>query len=198
VERRTQDLPTIVLLLVAPTRVLFDRQFMRSRVEINSWSWLFLLLNLAFLFTLPVLKEQIHSLPVLLLLLWIFPFSRIFEVGYAFYNDSLEQMEGQKPRSGLSRVRRFKLLGRSYLEIAVCYASLYLMLPDRSFEHPPTNSFDSLYFSWITITTTGFGDITPKGILARCLCMTEVGLGLMLLVFAVGTYFSYREQSPEE
>jgi hypothetical protein len=25
------------------------------------------------------------------------------------------------------------------------------------------------------------------------LCMTEIGVGLMLIVFAVGTYFSYRE-----
>jgi hypothetical protein len=86
------------------------------------------------------------------------------------------------------------LLGRSYFEIAVCYASLYLALPDKSFERPPTSGFESLYFSWITITTTGFGDITPKSALARWLCMTEVGLGLMLLVFAVGTYFSYKEQ----
>jgi hypothetical protein len=86
------------------------------------------------------------------------------------------------------------MLGRSYFEIAVCYASLYLALPENSFGHPPATGFESLYFSWITITTTGFGDITPLNVLARCLCMTEIGIGLLLIVFAVGTYFSYREE----
>jgi hypothetical protein len=194
-ERRTQDLPTTVLLLIAPTRVLFDSSFMRKKLAINSWSWLFLSLNLVFLFSLPLLERHFQYLHVLCVLIWILPFSRINEIGYAFYNDSLEQMEGQIPKSGLSRVQRFKLLGRSYLEIAVCYASLYLALPNNSFERPPATSFESLYFSWITITTTGFGDITPKSVFARCLCMTEVGIGLMLLVFAVGSYFSYREQA---
>jgi len=196
-ERRTQDLPTIVLLLIAPTRALFDSSFMRKKLAINSWSWLFLSLNFVFLFALPLLKRHFDYLHALCVLIWILPFSRINEIGYAFYNDSLEQMEGQVPKSGLSRAQRFKLLGRSYFEIAVCYASLYLALPDNSFEHPPATGFESLYFSWITITTTGFGDITPKSVLARCLCMTEVGIGLMLLVFAVGSYFSYREQAGE-
>jgi hypothetical protein len=194
VERRTKDLPTIVLLAIAPTRVLFDSKFMKKRVAINLWSWLFLLLNLIFLFILPLLKRNLGLSLGLYVLLWILPFSRIIEIGYAFYNDSFDQMEGQKPRSGLSRVQRFKLLGRSYFEIAVCYASLYLIMPENSFVHAPTTGFESLYFSWITITTTGFGDITPQNVLARVLCMTEIGVGLMLVVFAVGTYFSYKEE----
>jgi hypothetical protein len=103
-------------------------------------------------------------------------------------------MEGVAPRSRLKRTQRFKLLARSYCEIAVCYASLYLVLPSGSFVDPPKGWFNSLYFSWITITTTGFGDITPKSMLARLLCMTELGVGLMLLVFAVGSYFSYKAE----
>lgn len=195
-ERKTQDLPTPVLLLIAPTRFIFDMKFMRSRVQINSWSWFFLVLNVVFLFALPILKELpplLHALPFFV---WALPFSRVIEIAYAFYFDSLEQMEGRTAKSGIKRVQRFKLLGRSYIEVAVCYASLYLALPVISFEHAPTTSFESLYFSWITITTTGFGDITPKTVLARSLCMTEVAIGLMLLVFAVGTYFSYKEGGP--
>lgn len=190
-ERRTQDLPTAVLLVIAPTRVLFDSPFMKKRVAINSWTWIFLLVNLLFLFTLPLLKRHLGFWPGLFLLLWALPFSRIVEIAYAFYNDSFDQMKGLKPRSGLSRIQRFKLLGRSYFEIAVCYASLYLALPESSFNRPPATGFESLYFSWITITTTGFGDIAPLNVAAKFLCMTEVGVGLMLLVFAVGTYFSY-------
>jgi hypothetical protein len=192
VERQTQDLPKFVLLVVAPTRVLFDSDFMKRRgVTIIPWSWFFLLLNFVFLFTFLFLKR--HWWPWQLLV-WALPFSRIGEIVYAFYNDSVDRMEGQNSKTGLSRVDRFKLLGRSYCEIAICYASLYLALSPNSFDAPLTNGLQSLYFSWITITTTGYGDIKPLSGLAKCLCMTEVAFGLMLLVFAVGTYFSYRRE----
>jgi hypothetical protein len=192
-ERRTKDLPTTVLFAIAPTRVLFETEFMKKRIAINLWSWLSLLANLALLFVLPLLKREPGVSLTLYVVLWMLPFSRIVEIGYAFYNDSFDQMEGQIPRSGLRRDQRFKLLGRSYFEVAVCYASLYLALPKNAFIHAPATGFESLYFSWVTITTTGFGDITPESVFARALCMTEIGVGLMLIVFAVGTYFSYRE-----
>lgn|GEM_PF-3007729 len=172
-ERQTKDLPTPVLLPISPV-----------------WSWSFLLLNVTFLFSFPFLKLHLFSLG-LWFLLWVLPFSRISEIIYAFYNDSIDQMEGRQPKSGLSRIQRFKLLGRSYVEIAVCYASLYLAIPEKSFLNAPVGSFESLYFSWITITTTGFGDITPRNVIARVMCMSEIGIGLMLIVFAVGSYFAY-------
>jgi hypothetical protein len=198
VERRTQDLPTAGLLFVAPTRVLFDSTFMRRMISIGAWSWLFLVLSLIFLFALRRIETYADFWHGLFILLWVLPSSRIFEIGYAFYNDSFDQMHGLQPRSGLRRSQRFKLLGRSYFEIAVCYASLYLALPGSSFDHAPATGFESLYFSWITITTTGYGDIAPRSALARGLCMTEVGVGLALLVFAIGTSFSYRDQSSDE
>lgn len=75
----------------------------------------------------------------------------------------------------------------------MCYASLYLVLSQTAFHNHPQRPFESLYFSWITITTTGFGDIFPSSTLARALCMSELGLGLMLIVFSVGAYFSYED-----
>jgi len=194
VERKTQDLPTCVLLIIAPTRVLFDSEFIKGRVAINAWSWFFLVVNLIFLVAFSMLGGHHLGWRGKYLLLWVLPFSRIVEITYAFYNDAFDQMAGQTPRSGLSRVQRFKLLGRSYFEVAVCYASLYLACPSTAFTNPPTNGFESLYFSWITITTTGFGDVTPKAWLARAFCMTEVAVGLMLLVLAVGTYFSLQRR----
>jgi hypothetical protein len=193
VERITKDLPTPILFVIAPTRVLFDTEFMKKRIEINNWSWFFLVANLVFLFTFIPLKSCLNFNYCLYALLWALPFSRIGEISYAFYNDSFDQLKGCKPRSGLSRIQRLKLLGRSYFEISICYASLYLALPNSAFAHQPTSGFESMYFSWITITTTGFGDIISLSVLARVLCMTEIGIGLMLIVFAVGTYLSYRE-----
>lgn len=197
VERKTQDLPKSVLFVLAPTRVLFESQYMK-RIGIKTWSMIFLCVNLLFLFCLPWLKVQIWAWSYILV--WAIPFSRIFEIAYAFYNDALDQMQGAQPRSGLRRVDRLKLLGQSYVEVAICYASLYLSLPQNSFTAAaPKNAFESLYFSWITITTTGFGDITPNTVSARFAVMTEIGTGLMLIVFALGMYFSYKEiQSQDE
>jgi hypothetical protein len=195
VERRTQDLPTWFLVLVCPTRVMFERSFVkRSGVTIIGWTLGSLLVNLALLFSLPRLHQRLHIW--LILLLWLIPFSRIFEIGYAFYNDAFDQLDGFQPRSGLKRSQRLKLLGCSYFEVAVCYASLYLALPENSFHNHPTRPFESLYFSWITITTTGFGDIFPASTWARLLCMSELGVGLTLIVFTVGAYFSYEENRP--
>jgi hypothetical protein len=191
VERRTQDLPTWFLIFVCPTRVLFERGFVkRTGVTIIGWTMGFLVVNLAFLFSSPWLHQHLRS--QFIFLLWAIPFSRIVEIGYAFYNDAFDQLEGLQPRSGLKRSQRLRLLGCSYFEVAVCYSSLYLALPDSSFHNHPARPFESLYFSWITITTTGFGDIFPSSTCARVLCMSELGVGLMLLVFAVGAYFSYK------
>lgn len=192
-ERKTQDLPTWLLIFVAPTRVLFERSFVKRRgVTIIGWTVLCLFMNLLFLFALPWLQHHLRCW--LILLLWAVPFSRIIEIGYAFYNDAFDQLEGFQPRSGLKRSQRLKLLGCSYFEVAVCYASLYLALPDTSFHNHPARPFESLYFSWITITTTGFGDIFPSSTCARVLCMSELGVGLMLIIFAVGAYFSYKDK----
>jgi hypothetical protein len=117
-------------------------------------------MNLTLLFVLRSLQQHLGYWPYFLL--WLIPFSRIVEIGYAFYNDAFDQLKGLPPRSGLTRGQRLKLLGCSYFEVAVCYGTLYLALPDNSFHNHPTRPFDFLYFSWITITTTGFGDIFPS------------------------------------
>jgi hypothetical protein len=195
-ERRTQDLPTWFLVFVCPTKVLFERRFLKRRgVTIISWTATFLLVNLVFLFALPWLQQYL-KLWFLVLLFWAIPFSRIVEIAYAFYNDAFDQLEGLPPRSRLKRSQRLKLLGCSYFEVAVCYALLYLALPVGSFHNHPARPFDSLYFSWITITTTGFGDVFPSSTCARALCMTELGIGLMLIIFGVGAYFSSQANGP--
>ncbi len=60
-ERKTQDLPTWFLIFVAPTRVLFERSFLKRRgVTIIGWTVFCLFLNLTFLFTLPWLRQHLR------------------------------------------------------------------------------------------------------------------------------------------
>jgi Ion channel len=190
-ERQTQDLPTWVLVLISPTRVLFE---VLKSIDIQRWTTIFFALNIALLFSLPLIRRHLSFWHGLFVVLWILPFSRIIEIGYAFYNDTFDQLKRVPLRTELDRVQRFKLLGRSYVEVTICYASLYLSLPWCRFNSPPSTGFDALYFSWVTITTTGYGDILPQNVLSRLICMTEIGVGLMLLVFAVGTYFSFEDK----
>ncbi len=44
---------------------------------------------------------------------------------------------------------------------------------------------DYLYFSFITLTTVGFGDLTPRTDLGRALTVIEAVLGQLYLVSAV-------------
>lgn len=193
-ERQTQNLPTWMLIVISPTRATFDalkRVKALKRVDIRVWTKVFLVLNILFLFSLPAIRQHLPFWHGMFLLVWFLPFSRIVEIGYAFYNDTFDQLRRIPLRTALDRVDRFKLLGLSYIEVAICYGSLYISLPWCRFNTAPSGSFEAFYFSWITITTTGYGDILPQSPLARLLCMTEIGVGLMLLVFAVGTYFSF-------
>jgi hypothetical protein len=50
-----------------------------------------------------------------------------------------------------------------------------------------TSIIQAVYFSWVTITTTGYGDFTPKHSISRLMCMWELAVGLILVVLAVGT-----------
>ncbi len=59
-------------------------------------------------------------------------------------------------------------------------------LPDAR----PTVLFDCLYFSIVTITTLGYGDITPRTASAKVLANLEVLMGVVLFAIALGMLFS--------
>lgn len=72
-----------------------------------------------------------------------------------------------------------------YLMIALIFASLYLFVggffPD-AFEHmtiddTPTLGAEVIYFSLTTLTSVGYGDITPINPIARALCNLEAICG---------------------
>jgi hypothetical protein len=77
-----------------------------------------------------------------------------------------------------------------YLLLALCFASVHQVLAAVQSDYlhgvsgRPTSS-DLLYFSVITMTTVGFGDITPGTQLARTVTVTQALVGQLYLVSVV-------------
>ena len=58
---------------------------------------------------------------------------------------------------------------------------------------------DYLYFSFVTLTTTGYGDVAPVGHLARAMAMLEALMGLMYISILVARVVSlHAGKAPEE
>ncbi len=77
-----------------------------------------------------------------------------------------------------------------YLLLALLFASVHELL--AAFTDPylngapdPPSASDLLYFSVITITTVGYGDITPASESARAVAVTEALVGQLYLVSVV-------------
>jgi len=77
-----------------------------------------------------------------------------------------------------------------YLLIGLFFATVYGFIAalgeGRMFvQNPSPNSIDTLYFSLITMTTVGYGDLTPAGDVPKMLAASEALVGQMYLVTAV-------------
>ncbi|MHC4721608.1 MAG: potassium channel family protein [Planctomycetota bacterium] len=87
--------------------------------------------------------------------------------------------------------RPVRVLVASLLIIFVCglfYSSPYAEISYRAYSGTPSRSFmDGLYFSTITFTTLGFGDIYPayEHLLTRCIAMAEAVSGACLMALFV-------------
>ncbi|HEY9403247.1 MAG TPA: potassium channel family protein [Pyrinomonadaceae bacterium] len=77
-----------------------------------------------------------------------------------------------------------------YLLLLICgFALIYMpRMPDQFTLNPPGESahwLDSLYFSGVTLTTLGYGDITPRTSLVRFFALIEGASGFALISLAV-------------
>ena len=112
---------------------------------------------------------------------------------------------GQK-QNQYSVARSVFALAIQYLEATVFFASCYLIAqkyhgPGRAFKMGDCETcyqldvWDSLYFSFVTITTLGYGDIKPVGGWARFLVVPEVLVGIFILVVAVALVINAGDRS---
>ena len=64
---------------------------------------------------------------------------------------------------------------------------------------PETISFtESLYFSLITMSTVGYGDITPASEAVRIVASVQIMLGLILVLFAFAEIMRYARNPDAE
>ena len=152
---------------------------------------------------------------LLFVLLFVFPFWRCNEVLIAFLFDAFDQLSlpgetvepawrriirGDSASTGLSQLQRMKLALRSYVEIVFEFGLIYFgvacliprLIPSRHWSFyggSGINSVgDAVYFSAITITTVGYGDISVIHWLSRSLAIYEIGIGFVLLYVSVVVY----------
>jgi len=84
----------------------------------------------------------------------------------------------------------------TYFLIGVMWTGVYIVLEGispGSFSGISENE-DLLYFSFVTLTTVGFGDITPQSILSKRLAVFEAAMGgiylAVIIAMIVGRYMS--------
>lgn len=90
------------------------------------------------------------------------------------------------------------------LAFAVLYGVITNLRPDAFLtgSGSATSFPDLVYFSFVTLMTIGFGDVTPAGPFARAFVITEGLFGIMfttiVMASLVAAYLQQRERTPRE
>jgi hypothetical protein len=90
-----------------------------------------------------------------------------------------------------------------FLFIGVLFATLYALLdhhtPEPAFAMGGTGTRldlpDAIYFSFVTLSTIGYGDVTPLDPVARVLVIAEIIFGVVLLLFAFAEIAAYNPEA---
>jgi voltage-gated potassium channel len=132
------------------------------------------------------------SLPIFYIILWsYFLLSRSNEIFGAFLKDAFDKMDnGNEASSSLTPRERIILSLKSYLELLLDFALLYALTDSSLWKGgiAPHKITEWIYYSGITITTTGYGDITPIKWYPQFLAVYEVFCGVILLVVCFAIY----------
>ncbi|HDZ8828129.1 TPA: two pore domain potassium channel family protein [Aeromonas dhakensis] len=127
---------------------------------------------------------------LVIFLSWIFLISRAIEIFKAFLDDAVQKLDGDKPSSDLKYGQRLRLSFNSYIELIINFATLYYLAPSYYFKdcYQFSTIFEAIYFSGVTITTLGYGDISPSNPILQLLSVFQVLAGFSLIVVCFAIY----------
>jgi hypothetical protein len=128
-----------------------------------------------------------------------FPAYRLAEIA-----SFLVQLHGGDDYSTTARMRAVLRTLWHYFECVVAFGTLYLIAYffGDCFSAQSTSRFVAtwltpLYFSFVTITTLGYGDFSPQSLLGQLLVMLEVVLGIALFLIVLQRALSARRKTPD-
>jgi len=200
--------------VVSPTFLLaklLKAKFDKNKV-IRILNWLYFLSSIACATWMYFVVEP--SSPIMIFVMYIvlpvILLSRCSEILYAFLIDAYDKISASGKSSNLTLPsakawwhleidnepiqmhHRMVLALRSYIELILNFSVLYFLLPIEQWKElkAPLTIIDTLYFSGVTITTLGYGDITPTGWFPKFLSVYEVFCGFTLLVVCFAVYLS--------
>jgi hypothetical protein len=202
---------TVLRFFLSPTRFVIDCLKQERPGLVPVWSLLFPAAALVIIPVFLLWKPHPLSWPLtwrewlIMLLLFCVPWSRVVEIPWAFLGEANQRLAGKRARIPLPVNKRLRNLLFSYFELVVDFAVLYFLLPDGSFRFGTVafqqvrfhGFFQAIYFSAMTITTTGYGDIAPQRWASQFLCMTEPVAGLVLVALGIGSYIATIGSAPE-
>ena len=187
----------ILTLVISPTRFAIER--IKHKVSdygqtIRIWNRFFRCAMLASVVGLYIVKsgDPIRNARFYAgyFALWLLPFSRVNELALAFYRDAFQRFDSTSSNTGITPIQRLRFLVSSYFEVAAQFGIMFFCFPSGFFKQDFHSIVEALYFSAITISTVGYGDITPTRPPSQLACMYELAVGFILLVFALGSYLT--------
>lgn len=156
----------------------------RHRFEVALWRELYYVAQLVYLLIALFLVPWAHASAVPL---WYLP--ALASIVYLVFFDMLLGVIGSAfvwGRYSLDPLRSLLLSLMNYAEATVAFAILYLFFDCLNV--PSAKPLQALYFSAVTATTVGFGDLLPKG--SNTVAPHSVALLLVMLQLAVSVLFA--------
>jgi len=135
-------------------------------------------------------EAPIHTYSPIFTYLSIIQISRCIEIPFGFFSDLIdkvhEDLNSQTPGTG----KRMALSILVYFESIMNYALLFHLLSKEQWLNAkgPLSMLDSLYFSVVTISTLGYGDITPAGVISKMVTISEVTTSLVIIAISFTIY----------
>ncbi len=92
-------------------------------------------------------------------------------------------------RTAASYRRNLLMALVNFVEITLGFAAIYYCSFKESIKELST-SVDAIYFSFVSATTTGFGDMVPTTAWAKIICVFQTFVSFLFAVFIIGIYIS--------